>query len=70
MPDLVQGDEVGDLPPHRRHPDLEPALGATVAMTDPDHDRAAAAVDAPDPVEGAEVVDMAVEGSRMHDVRG
>ena len=70
MADLVQGDEVAHLAPHRRHADLEPTLGATVAMPDPDHDRPPAAVDAPDPVPDAEVVDVAVEGSRVHDVRG
>ena len=64
--DLVERDEVTHLPAHGRHPDLEAALGAPVAVAHPDHDGAAAAGDAPDPVPGAQVVDVEIEGSRMH----
>ena len=39
---------------------------STVPMADADHDGPAAAVDAPDPVPRAEVVDVEVERSRMH----
>jgi len=35
-------------------------------VTNPDHDRAPAAIDAPDPVHGAEVVDVKVERLRPH----
>ena len=64
--DLVQRHEVAHLAPHRRHPDLEPALGTAVAVAHPDHDGAAPAGDPPDPVPSTQVVDMEVEGSRLH----
>ena len=67
MPDLVQGDEVRHLATHGRDADLEPALGAAVSVTNADHDRPPAPVDTADSVVCAEVVDVAVEGSRMHD---
>ena len=70
MADLVECHEVAHLATDRRHADLEPALGAPVAVAHPDHDRATAAGDAPDPVAGAEVVDVEVERSRMHPDRG
>jgi hypothetical protein len=38
-------------------------------MPDADYDCAAATGDTPDPVPGAEVVDVEVERSRMHDDR-
>ena len=66
MPDLVQRDEVAHLAAHGRHADLEPALGAAVAVAHADHDGRPAAGDAPDPVPRAQVVDVEVEGSRMH----
>ncbi len=62
----MQGDEVAHLAAHGRDADLEPALAAPVAVPDADHDRPAATVDATDPVPGAEVVDVEVEGSRVH----
>ncbi len=62
----MQGDEIAHLAAHGRDADLEPALAAPVAVPDADHDRPAATVDATDPVPGAEVVDVEVEGSRMH----
>ena len=62
----MQRDEVAHLAAHGRHPDLEPALGAAVAVAHPDHDRAAPAGDPPDPVARAQVVDVEVERSRLH----
>ena len=66
----MQGDEVAHLAPYRRHADLEPALRAAVAMPDADNNGAPATGDTSDPVPGAEVVDVEVERSRMHDDRG
>ncbi len=66
MPDLVQGDEVADLAADRRDADLEPSLATTVAVPHPDHNRTPPPVDPRDPVGGAEVVDVAVEGPRLH----
>ena len=66
VPDLVQGDEVAHLAADGRDADLEPALRAAVAVPHADHDGAAAAVNAPDPVAGTEVVDVQVEGPRVH----
>ena len=63
---LMEGDEVAHLAADGGNTDLEPALATTVAMTDADHDGAAAAVDAADPVRRAEVADVAVEGLRLH----
>lgn len=62
----MQRDEVAHLPSHRRDANLEPALGAAVTVPHPDHDRAAAAGNPPDPVAGAQVVDVQVEGPRLH----
>jgi hypothetical protein len=68
--DLVQCNEVAHLATNRRHADLEPALGAPIAVAYPDHDRPTAPEDAPDPVALAEVVDVEVERSRLHPDRG
>ena len=64
--DLVQCHEVAHLAADGRHADLEPALGAAVAVAHSDHDRATAPDDPPDPVARAEVVDVEVERSRLH----
>lgn len=66
MPDLVQGDEVAHLAPNGWHADLEPALRAAVPVPHADHDGAATTGDAPDPVPGAEIVDVEIEGPRLH----
>ena len=66
MPDLVEGDEVADLAANGWNADLEPSLTSAVAMPHGDHDRASAPVDPSDPVSGAEIVDVPVEGPRLH----
>jgi len=69
MPDLVQSDEVADLPSDGWDPDLEASLAAPVAMPHDDHDRPSAPVDAVDAVPGAEVVDVTVERFWAHRAR-
>ena len=66
MPDLVQCDEVAHLAANGRDADLEPPLTAAVAMPHGDHDRATTPVDPSDPVRGAEIVDVPIEGSWLH----
>ncbi len=66
MPDLVKGDEVAHLAANRWDADLEPSLATAVAMPHADHDRTPPPVDPRDPVGDAEVVDMAIEGPRLH----
>jgi hypothetical protein len=65
--DLVQCDEVAHLAPHRRDADLEPSLGAAVTVPDADDHGAAAARRAPDPITGAEVVDVEVKRPCVHE---
>ena len=64
--DLVQRDEVAHLATDGRHADLEPALATAVTMANADHDGAASAIDTPDSVDRAQVVDVEVEGLRLH----
>jgi len=67
VPDLVQRDEVAHLAANGRDPDLETtSLATTVTMPDGDHDGPPPPVDPADPVRGAEVVDMAVQGPGLH----
>lgn len=66
VPDLMQRDEVAHLTPDGRDPDLEASLAAPVPMPNGDHDGPSAPIDPADSVSGAEVVDVTVEGSRLH----
>lgn len=62
----MERDEVAHLTADGWDADLEPALAAPVAMPGADHDRAASPGDAADAVGRAQVVDVKVEGSRVH----
>ena len=66
VPDLVQCDEVADLPSDGWDPDLEASLAAPVAMPHGDHDGPSSPVDAGDAVLDAEVVDVTVERFGPH----
>ena len=66
MSDLVERDEVADLAANGRHTNLESPLTAAVAVPHTDHDRAPTPFDTCDPVCVAEIVDVAIEGPRLH----
>ena len=64
--DLVERDEVAHLAADGRDADLESALATAVTVANAYHDGAAAATDTPDAVDRAQVVDVEVEGLRLH----
>jgi len=64
--DLVEGDEVAHLAADGRDADLEPTLAPAVAMANADHDRPTSAVDPPDTMGRAQVIDVEVECPRLH----
>lgn len=66
MPDLVQRHEVAHLPADGRDANLEASLARTVTVPDGDHNRPPTTVDARDLVRKTEVVDVTVEGGRLH----
>ena len=67
--DLVERDEVADLPSDRRNAYLQAAFAPPVAVTDADHDGPTAPGGSTDAVRRAEFVDMPVEGVRAHRAR-